>query len=127
VVLRSGGFVLPMARLCLSQKLCQRRDVQAEAASGKTGSDLLHQPAVTVRITERGEGAVAAVLGIRPHDPHPPKYVRLVAAGVLGAAVEHLADLDAASEKLNAGCVDVGDGLGVGAARLVTVTVGICS
>ena len=28
VVLRSGRFVLAMARLCLSQKLGQRRDVQ---------------------------------------------------------------------------------------------------
>ena len=61
VVLRSGRFVRAMVLLCLSQKLCQRRDVQAaESSSGKPRLDLLEQPAVAVWIAERGARAVGA-------------------------------------------------------------------
>src|ERR671912_2442813 len=55
VVLRSGRFVLPMTLLCFLQKLSQRGDVRAESSSGKLRRNLLQQPAVAVRITERGE------------------------------------------------------------------------
>ena len=53
VVLRSGRFVLAMVLLCLSQQLGQRLDVQAEPSAGKPCLDLLEQPEVAVRITER--------------------------------------------------------------------------
>ena len=51
------------------------------------------------------------MLGIRTADPGLPKQVGLVCASVHAAgAVEHLADLDAATEQLFAGGLDVGDG-----------------
>ena len=84
----------------------RRRGVDA---TGQPGRDLLEQPAVAVRITERGERAVAAMLGIRTADPDPPKQIGLVRAGVHAVAVEHFADLDAAIEQLFAGGLDVGD------------------
>jgi len=62
----SCRFVLAMVLLCFSQKLCQSPDIQAESSSGKPRRDLLEQPSVAVRITERGERAVAGMLGIRP-------------------------------------------------------------
>src|SRR5712692_7761245 len=47
---------------------------------------------------------------IRAADPDPPKQVGLVRASVHAAGiVEHLADLDAATEQLLAGGLDVGD------------------
>ena len=78
VVLRSGRFVLAMVLLCLSQKLCQRRDVEvAESSSGKPRLDLLEQPAVAVRIAERGVRAVGAtVAGRGPARRGPPKAVK---------------------------------------------------
>src|SRR5882757_8829466 len=70
-------------------------------ASGQSRGDLLQQPAVAVRIAERGERAVAAALGIRTADPEPPEQVGLVRAGVhAGGVVERLADLDAATAQL---------------------------
>src|SRR6185312_14294842 len=54
VVLRSSRLVLAVVLLCLPQKPGQRRDVQVgESSSGKTGLDLLEQPAVAVGIVER--------------------------------------------------------------------------
>ena len=79
-------------------------------APGKPRRDLLEQPAVAVRIAERGERAVAAMLGIRTVDPAPPKQVGLVLASVHAAGVvEHLADLDAATKQFFACGLDVGD------------------
>ena len=52
VVFRSGRLVRAMAFLCFLQKLCQRRDVQAESSSGKARLDLLKNPAIAVRIGE---------------------------------------------------------------------------
>src|SRR5439155_10093997 len=67
VVLRSGRFILAMVLLCLSQKLGQTRDVAvAQSSSGKPRSDLLEQPAVAVRIAERGECAIAGSVGCGP-------------------------------------------------------------
>ena len=110
VVLRSRRFVPAMAHLCLSQKLRQSCDVQAESSSGKPRRDLLEQPAVSVRITEPGERAVAAVLGIWAVDPQPPKQIGLVLASVhVAAVVEYLADLDAARDNLIAHGVDAGE------------------
>src|SRR6202011_1881455 len=68
------------------------------------------QPAVAVRITERSERPVAAMLRIRTADPDPSKQVGLVRARVdAGGVVEHFADLDAAIEQFFAGGLDVGD------------------
>jgi hypothetical protein len=52
VVLRGRRLVLAMPRLCLTQKFCQGRDVQAESSSGKSRLDLLEQPTVAVWIAE---------------------------------------------------------------------------
>src|SRR5260370_28674021 len=50
------------------------------------------------------------MLGIRTADPAPPKQVGLVWASVHAAGiVEHIADLDAATEQLVSGGRDVGD------------------
>src|SRR5580704_11329019 len=50
------------------------------------------------------------MLGIRTVDPDPSKQVGLVAASVhVAGAVEHLADLDAATEQTIAGGLDVSD------------------
>src|ERR1700692_4518427 len=79
-------------------------------ATGKPRRDFLEQPAVPVRIAERGERAVAAMLGIRTVDPGPPKQVGLVWAGVhVVGAVEHFADLNAATEQILARGLDVSD------------------
>src|SRR5215467_8270338 len=57
---------------------------------------------------ERGERAVAAMLGIRTADPEPPKQVRFVRTSVHTAGVvKHLADLDASTKQLSAGGLDV--------------------
>jgi len=78
--------------------------------TGQPRRDFLKQPAVAVRITERSERPVAAMLGIRTADPDPSKQVGLVRARVdAGGVVEHFADLDAAIEKFFAGSLDVGD------------------
>src|SRR5271167_5172631 len=70
-------------------------------APGKPRRDLLQQPAIAVGIAERGERAVAAMLGIPTADPAPPKQVGLVLASVHAAGVvEHLADPDATTEQL---------------------------
>src|SRR5882672_3410120 len=79
-------------------------------ATGQSRRDLLEQPAVAVGITERGERAIAASLGIPTADPLPPKQVGLIRASVYAAGVmEHVADLDAATEQLRASGLDVGD------------------
>ena len=50
------------------------------------------------------------MLGVRTVDPDPPKQVGLVRASVHAAgAVEHLADLNAATEQFVAGSLDVRD------------------
>src|SRR6478609_10041118 len=102
-------FVLAMVLLCFSQKLCQSPDIQAESSSGKPRRDLLEQPSVAVRIAERGERAVAGMLGIWTVSPQPPEQIRLVGARVSTAAVKNLADLDAAAEHVGAGGLNVGN------------------
>src|SRR5438105_9500784 len=98
MVLRGGWFVLAMMLLRLTQKLCQRRDVQtAESTSGQPGCDFLEQPGVAVRVAERSKGKVAAVSGVRPTD----------ATGAFGTelrarfrSMEHLTNLDTAGNEL---------------------------
>src|SRR5919112_5345522 len=72
--------------------------------------DFLEQPAIAVRIAERGVRAVAAMLGIRTADSNTPEQVGLVRASVhVAGAVERLADLHAATEQLLASSLDVGN------------------
>src|SRR6267378_4318853 len=105
LVLAVGGLGTPKcARQIVHRSESRRRGVDA---TGHPRRDLLEHPAVAVRITERGERAVAAMLGIRTADPEPPKQVGLIRASVHAAGVvEHLADLDAATEQLAAGGLD---------------------
>src|SRR5664279_2112657 len=75
--------------------------------AGQPRGDLLEQPAVAVRVAERGEGAVARAIGRRAADA-------TVRAGELEPSaslpfVEHLADLDTARHQLVAGYLDIGD------------------
>src|SRR6266540_3471167 len=64
-------------------------------APGKPGGDFLEQPAVAVRVAERGEREVAAMLGIRTADP------------AVRAGVEDLAHLDAGGDQPDPGAADV--------------------
>ena len=75
--------------------------------AGQPRRDLLQQPAVAVRVAERGEGAVAAVVGRRARSTRPRAVGLELGARLLG--VEHLADLDAAGGELVARGLDVGD------------------
>src|SRR5580700_5340760 len=107
MVLRGGWFVLAMMLLGLAQKLCQRRDVQtAESTSGQARCDLLEQPGVAIWVAERSKGKVAAVIGVRPTDA-------TVAFGTeLGArfrSMEHLTNLDTASNELFASSFNLGN------------------
>src|SRR5258705_437126 len=65
--------------------------------------------AAKIRIVERGERAVAPMLGIRTANPEPSKEVRLIPAGVHAFVVEHLTNLDAATEQLLTSGPEVGD------------------
>ena len=105
VVLRSGGFVRAMVLLCLPQKVGQSRHVQAaESSSGKSRLDLLEQPAVAVRIAERSPRAIGVTVRIRPrYASLRPGYMEA------GVEMEHLAHVDAMSDKLGARCLDVID------------------
>src|SRR5882672_8196079 len=74
MVFRSGRFVLAMTLLCFPQKIGQGRDIHiAESTSGNPRVDLLQQPAVAVRIAERGERDVAAPLRIRSAEGRLPR------------------------------------------------------
>ena len=85
LVLPVGGRGAPKrARQIVRRREGRRRGVNA---TGQPRRDFLEQPAVAVRITERGERAVAAMLAIRTADPEPPKQVGLVRAGVHAAGV----------------------------------------
>ena len=102
------GSYSPMVRLCLSQKLCQRRNVQvAESSFGKPCLDLLEQPGVAVRITERGEREIAGMVGCGP----PDSTARAVALELRSRCpgVEHLADLGPTGDEVVACRLDLGD------------------
>ena len=83
------------------------RRLRGVDAAGQPGRDLLQQPAVAVRVAERGERAVAGVFGRRSADA----TVRAVGLelGARRLGVEHLADLDTAGGELVARSLDVGD------------------
>src|SRR6267378_2982733 len=103
-----GRLVLAMALLSLSQELRQGRDVQvAESSSGKPRLDLLEQPAVAVWIAERGERAIACMVGCGPAD----STARAVALELSSRrrGVEHLADPGTTGDELVACSLDLGD------------------
>ena len=98
MVLRGGWFVLAMMLLRLTQKLCQRRDVQiAESTSGQARCDLLEQPGVAIRVAERSKGKVAAVTGVRPTDATVAFGTEL---STRFQSMEHLTDLDTEGNEL---------------------------
>ena len=99
VVLWSGRIVPSMTLFRLSQKVCQSRDVHvAEPSSGESRVDLLEQPAIAVRIAERGERDVTAPLRIRAAER------RLSRPGT----VEHFAYVYAMPDEFGTRCLDVG-------------------
>src|SRR5438270_6436600 len=107
MVLRGGWFVLPMMLLRLTQKLCQRRDVQtAESTSGQARCDLLEQPGVAIWVAEHSKGKVAAVTGVRPTDPAVAFRTEL---GARFRSMEHLTNLDAASDEFLTRSFDIGN------------------
>src|ERR1700686_4030620 len=107
MVLRGGWFVLAMMLVRLTQKLCQRRDVQiAESTSGQARCDLLKQPGVAIRVAERSKGKVAAVIGVRPTDATVAFGTEL---STRFRSMEHLTDLDTAGNELFASSVNIGN------------------
>src|ERR1700686_2319383 len=107
MVLRGGWFVLAMMLLRLTQKLCQRRDVQiAESTSGQARCDLLEEPSVAIRVAERSKGKVAAMIGVRPTDATVAFGTEL---STRFRSMEHLADLDAAGNELFASSFNMGN------------------
>jgi hypothetical protein len=107
-VLAVGSLRTPKrARQIVRRCKGRRRVVDA---AGKPRRDFLKQPAVSVRVPERGERAVAAMLGITAVDSNPPKQVGLVRAGLhVRGAVEHFADLNAVTEQILARGLDIVD------------------
>jgi hypothetical protein len=106
-------FVLSVSRFRTAKRARQivRRGVCSATSHtpGQPRRNLLQQPAVAVRVTERGKRLVAAMLGVRTIDPEPPKQVRLVRASVhTAAAVEHVTDRDAATTHFVASGLDIG-------------------
>src|SRR3984885_3091843 len=113
------GFACPLlvfpvrgfrAAQCLRQFTRRRVLRVAGHTTGQSRRDLLKQPAVAVRIMERGKRTVAPMVRIRTADAEPPKKVGLIGTGVLAAGiVEHLTDFDTAIDQLAAGSRYVGD------------------
>src|SRR5207253_3972444 len=79
----------------------------AEPSSGKPRLDLLEQPAVAVRIAERGERAIAGMVGCGPADPTARAVTLELSPRRPG--VEHLADHRTTDDELVACSLDVGD------------------
>jgi hypothetical protein len=66
-----GGLRTPKRARQIGRR-CEGRRRRVDA-SGQPRRDLLEQPAVAVRVVERGEGSVAGMRRIRTIDPDPPK------------------------------------------------------
>src|SRR5262245_56690436 len=115
-------LVVAVALLRLAEELCKGCDVygsrsrQLPLAAGKSRLDLLEQPAVPVRILERGKREVGTTLRVAPADAWVLHGVVEGAAGV----VEDLSNVDAVGDQVVAGGVDVvhGEGQAVRRARL---------
>lgn len=96
----SEGFAsadLTEARGLLESLLKRRRSSVLPVPARKPRCDLLEEPAVAVRIAERGIREIGATFRVRVR-------ARKKTAPV---AVEHLAYLDAAADEVVARCVDV--------------------
>src|SRR5207253_5214567 len=99
-------FVQPMSGLGATKRACQivRRDEGRSCRvdpPSQTGRDLLEQPAVPVRIMERRERAVAAMIGIRTARPQPAKQIGFVRTGINhGSISEYFADGNSATQQL---------------------------
>src|SRR5260370_11588308 len=79
-------------------------------SSGQSRRDFLKQPAIAIRIAERGKGPVAAMLRIRTTDPQPSEEEGLVRSGVDGASVvEYLVNLNAAADQFLPRRLEAGD------------------
>src|SRR5215207_3754009 len=106
----------------LAEEFRERRDVRGSCprrlplAAGEPRRDLLEQPAVPVRVLERGEREVGTAFGVAPADARVLQGVVEGAAGV----VEDLAHVNAAGDEVGAGGVEVfyGEDEAVGRARL---------
>ena len=105
VVLRSGRLGTRRgAPLSLAAARSASRRPGAESPSGKPRLNLLEQPAVAVRIAERGEREIGATFWVGPGSrPFVPATRRR------RLEVEHLAHLDAARDELGACRLDVVD------------------
>ena len=109
----AGALLVLAVRAAARRSALARSAAEANVVSvgvdapGQPRRDLLEQPAVAVRVAERGERAVAGVLGRGAAD------ATARAVGLEPSArrrvVEHLADLDAARGELVARGLDVGD------------------
>jgi hypothetical protein len=78
--------------------------------TGKPRGNFLEQPAVAVRIAERGQRGVAAAFGVRAAEPDTAEQMGLVGSGVhVATAVKRLADLCTAAEQFFARSLDIGD------------------
>src|SRR5262249_17384742 len=115
-------LVVAVALLRLAEEICKGCDVygscsrQLPLAARKSRLDLLEQPAVSVRILERGKREVGKTMrGASPG----PGVLHAVVEGAAGV-VEDLANVDAAGDQVVAGGVDVvhGEGQAVRRARL---------
>src|SRR5580704_14214099 len=107
MVLRGDWFVLAMMLLRLTQKLCQRRDVQiAESTSRQARCDLLEQSGVAIRVAERSKGKVASVTGVRPTDATVAFGTEL---STRFRSMEHLTNFDTAGNEILASSFDIGN------------------
>src|SRR5260370_36685076 len=89
---------------------CREWRVGRSDSSGQSRRDFLKQPAIDIRIAERGKGPVAAMLRIRTTDAQPSEEEGLVRSGVDGASVvEYLVNLNAAAEQFLPRRLEVGD------------------
>src|SRR5207248_8550129 len=89
LVLAVGGLRAPKrARQVRSGRECRFRGVDSARQPRR---DLLYQPAITVRVAERREGAVAVAVGRRPADATGRAIGLELSTRRL--CVEHLADL----------------------------------
>jgi hypothetical protein len=102
-------LVVAVALRRLAEELGKRRVVRDRRArrlplaAGEACRDLLQQPAVPVRILERGEREVGTPFGVAPGDA----WVLDAVVEGAGGVVEDLAHVDAASDEVVAGGVEV--------------------
>ncbi len=94
-------------RSALARSAVDANAVSAVDPPGQPRRDLLQQPAVAVRVAERGERAVAGVVGRGSADATARADGLELSARRPG--VEHLADFDTAGDEFLARSLDVGD------------------